>query len=576
PHYPPSGPRRWRSARHRNARATRRRSASTGPIASIRFGTRNRSLRCSALPPRAGLYYIPVVYARDMSRRAYGPLPPGPRAPASVNTVRLVQRPLQSLLGWRERYGDVFTVPLLVFGVGVYVCDPNAIRGMLTGEQSDLHAGEANAPLSSVLGERSVLVLDGREHLRQRKLLLPPFQGPAIQNFRTIIRDVAAAEVSNWREGERFVMRERMRALTFEVIVRAVFGVSERDRIERLRSALVSVLDMQAVLFLPDMLRHDLGRFSPWGQFQRRLQAADGLIYEEIALRRSEPDLEDRTDVLSLLLRARDEDDQPMADVELRDELMTMLLAGHETTATGLSFAFDLLLRNPRVLGRLRDEMVADDYTYLNAVVTEALRLRPVIDASARTLTKPRTIGGWDLPAGIRVYPAIAVVHLREDLYPQPHEFRPERFVDGEAEPYAWLPFGGGIRRCIGASLAQAEMAEVIRTVVSSVDLQPTRPDPEPVVMRGITLVPQHGTPVLVGGIGGKRPRSGAGEYPNRRPLSEIVKGYDRVARLYSTLEPLYLIFPPTRRKAVATLKLKAGDTVLEIGAGTGRNLPYL
>jgi len=483
---------------------------------------------------------------------------------------------LQSLLGWRERYGDVFTVPLLVFGVGVYVCDPNAIRGMLTGEQSDLHAGEANAPLSSVLGERSVLVLDGREHLRQRKLLLPPFQGPAIQNFRTIIRDVAAAEVSNWREGERFVMRERMRALTFEVIVRAVFGVSERDRIERLRSALVSVLDMQAVLFLPDMLRHDLGRFSPWGQFQRRLQAADGLIYEEIALRRSEPDLEDRTDVLSLLLRARDEDDQPMADVELRDELMTMLLAGHETTATGLSFAFDLLLRNPRVLGRLRDEMVADDDTYLNAVVTEALRLRPVIDASARTLTKPRTIGGWDLPAGIRVYPAIAVVHLREDLYPQPHEFRPERFVDGEAEPYAWLPFGGGIRRCIGASLAQAEMAEVIRTVVSSVDLQPTRPDPEPVVMRGITLVPQHGTPVLVGGIGGKRPRSGAGEYPNRRPLSEIVKGYDRVARLYSTLEPLYLIFPPTRRKAVATLKLKAGDTVLEIGAGTGRNLPYL
>ncbi len=292
------------------------------------------------------------------------------------------------------------------------------------------------------------------------------------------------------------------------------------DRIERLRSTLVSVLDMQAVLFLPDMLRHDLGRFSPWGQFQHRLQAADALIYEEIALRRSEPDLEDRTDVLSLLLRARDEDDQPMTDVELRDELMTMLLAGHETTATGLSFAFDLLLHNPRVLGRLRDELIAgDDDTYLDAVVTETLRLRPVIDASARTLAKPRTIGGWDLPAGIRVYPAIAVVHLREDLYPQPHEFRPERFIDGEAESYAWLPFGGGIRRCIGASLAQAEMAEVIRTVVSSVDLQPTRPDPESVVMRGITLVPQHGTPVLVGRIDGKQPRTVAGEYPNRRPL---------------------------------------------------------
>ncbi len=195
-----------------------------------------------------------------------------------------------------------------------------------------------------------------------------------------------------------------------------------------------------------------------------------------------------------------------------------------------------------------------------------------MIDANARTLTKPRTIGGWDLPAGIRVYPAIAVVHLREDLYPQPHEFRPDRFIDGEAESYAWLPFGGGIRRCIGASLAQAEMAEVIRTVVSSVDLQPTRPDPEPVVMRGITLVPQHGTPVIVGSAIGEDARP----YPQRRPLAEIVNSYDRVARLYSTLEPLYLIFPPARRRAVAALNVKAGGVVLEIGAGTGRNLPYL
>jgi cytochrome P450 len=412
--------------------------------------------------------------------------------------ARLVQHPIESLVGWRERYGDVYTVPLIVFGVGVYVCDPEAIRGMLTGDQSDLHAGEANEPLSPVLGEKSVLILDGREHMRQRRLLLPPFQGSAVHSFREVIREVADAEVESWRDGEQLVMRERMRALTFEVIVRAVFGVTGRERIERLRSALVSVLDMQMVFALPNAVRRDFGRLSPWGRFQRRLEAADALLYEEIERRRSATDLEERTDVLSLLLRARDEEGEPMSNLELRDELMTMLMAGHETTATGLAFAFDLLPRNPRVLARLRDELSDEDDAYLDAVVTETLRLRPVIDAAERTLTKPRTIGGWKLPPGIRVYPNITVVHLREDLYPQPYEFRPERFITEEAPAYAWLPFGGGIRRCIGAALAQAEMAEVIRTVVTRVDLEPTRPDPEPVVMRGITLVPRHGTPVRV------------------------------------------------------------------------------
>jgi cytochrome P450 len=414
--------------------------------------------------------------------------------------ARLVQHPLESLVGWRRRYGDLFTVALPIFGVGVYVCDPEAIRALLTGDQSDLHAGEANSPLAPVLGDKSVLILDGREHLRQRKLLLPPFQGSAMQDLRTVIREVAEAEVDGWKAGERFVMRERMRTLTFEVIARAVFGVRERDRIERLRSALLSVIDMQMIFVMPTALRRDLGRFSPWGQFRRRLRAADAPIYEEIARRRTQTDLEERTDVLSRLLCARDEEGHAMTDVELRDELMTMLLAGHETTATGLAFAFDFLLRDPRVLSRLREGLADEDDTYLDAVVTESLRLRPVIDANERTLTKPRTVAGWDLPAGIRVYPAIAVVQLREDLYPRPQEFRPERFIDEEAESYSWLPFGGGIRRCIGAALAQAEMAEVLRTVVSRVDLEPRRPEREPVVMRGVTMVPRHGTPVTVQG----------------------------------------------------------------------------
>jgi len=260
------------------------------------------------------------------------------------------------------------------------------------------------------------------------------------------------------------------------------------------------VIDTQSALMLPRFMRRDLGRFSPWGRLQRRLAAADFLLYEEIERRRGEPDLDERTDVLSLLLRSRDEDGRAMTDGELRDELMTMLLAGHETTATGLAYAFDLLPRNPGVLSKLRTSLSAGDDAYLNAVVTETLRLRPVIDASQRRLTKPRRLAGWDLPAGIRVYPAIAVVHLREDLYPRASDFRPERFIEGETPSYAWLPFGGGIRRCIGAALAQAEMAEVIRTVATRVEIEPTRPDPEPVVMRGVTLVPRYGTPVRVTG----------------------------------------------------------------------------
>ncbi len=427
-------------------------------------------------------------------------LPPGPRAPATLNTARLLRRPLESLLGWQRRYGDVFTIRYLIFGTGVYVADPEAIRELLTGDQSDLHAGEANAPLAPVLGANSVLVLDGRRHLRQRKLLLTPFQGSAVQAFREAIREVAEAEVAGWSVGAEFRIRDRMRALTFEVICRAVFGVRDRERIDRLRATLTPIMDAGgATFFLPAPLRRDLGPLSPWGRLQRRVRRTDELLYEEIARRRQEQDLEQRADVLSLLLRARDEDGRPMTDVELRDELMTMLAAGHETTATALAFAFDLLLRHPAVFSRLRDELAGgEDDAYLNAIVTESLRLRPVIDAAERTLTKPRVICGYELPAGIRVYPAIVLVHRREDLYPQADQFRPERFLDGGAESYAWLPFGGGIRRCIGAALAQAEMAEVIRVVLSRVELRTLRPEPEPVVMRGITLVPRYGTPVAV------------------------------------------------------------------------------
>jgi len=443
-----------------------------------------------------------------MTRPDRALLPPGPRAPAWVNHARLATRPIESLLGWHERYGDVVTVPLLIFGTGVYVADPDAIRDMFTGDQSQLHAGEANAPLAAVLGNKSVLVLDGAEHLRHRRMLLPPFQGGAVHGYRDVIRTVAEDEVDRWQVGERFAMRDRMRALTFEVIARVVFGVSDPARIAALHEALTAVLDATALLVLPAPLQRDLGRLSPWGRLQRLLRRADDLVYEEIARRRREPDLAERSDVLSLLLIARDEDDQPLSDTELRDELMTMLLAGHETTATALAFSFDLLLHNPAVLARLTDELSDESDAYLNAVVTESLRLRPIIDAAERTLMSPQTIAGHQLPAGIRVYPNITAVHLREDLYPQPTAFRPERFLDGRTQSYSWLPFGGGIRRCIGAALAQAEIAEVLRVLVARTRLRAVRPGLDPVVMRGITLVPRHGAQVEVLARGARTPRA--------------------------------------------------------------------
>ena len=444
-------------------------------------------------------------------------LPPGPRAPGIVNLLRFARRPLERLRAWRERYGDVVRVKLTGFGTGVYVADPDAIRELFTGEQSDLRAGEANSFMAPVLGAHSVLVLDGPEHMRQRKLLLPPFGGSRVAAFREVIREVAEREVAGWREGSTLVLRARMRALTFEVICRAVFGVTEPARVERLRELLGAVIDSSPIYMITPLARADLGPLSPGRRFARRLRAADEALYEEIRLRREQPDLDQRGDVLSLLLRARDEQGAAMSDGELRDELFTMLGAGHETTATALAFAFDLLLRHPAALARLREELErGEDDAYLDAVVKETLRLRPVIDAAERTLTQPRVVAGFELPAGVKVYPGIALVHMREDLYPRAHEFRPERFADAGAESYSWLPFGGGIRRCIGAALAQAEIAEVLRTIVPRVELRPLRERPDPVVLRGITLAPKHGVRVVVERA--PRPPASPSESPAHEP----------------------------------------------------------
>jgi cytochrome P450 len=248
------------------------------------------------------------------------------------------------------------------------------------------------------------------------------------------------------------------------------------------------------------MLQHDLGRWSPWGRFVRARAALDEFIYEEIELRRAEIAAggEDRDDVLSLLLGARHEDGSPMSDEELRDELITVIGAGHETTATGLAWAMERLLRTPRVLAALRDSVTAGEDDYLDATIRETLRARPVIVDVARKLTAPVRIGGYEVPAGQFLMAAIAAIHYREDLFPQPEEFRPERFLDGRPDTYAWIPFGGGVRRCIGASFAEFEMRVVLRAFVERADLRTASPEPEPIRVRNITLAPGKGCRVVL------------------------------------------------------------------------------
>jgi cytochrome P450 len=397
----------------------------------------------------------------------------------------------------RERYGDVFSSHFPFFGRVVYVADPALVKEVFAGDPRVFHAGEANATvLGDALGDNSLLTLDEGRHMSQRKLLLPPFHGAAVRRYVDVIADAAAREVDTWAVGRSFGLRPRMQAITLDVILRAVFGVRDGERMDLFRERIPRLGNLSSVLDWLPFMQRDLGGVTPAARFRKAIAAVDELIYAEIAERRAMGSAADRDDVLTLLLSARHDDGAPMSDVELRDELMTLLTAGHETTATGMSWAFERLLRTPPVMARLLDSL--DDDDYVDAVVKETLRVRPVIVDVARKLTRDTSIGGWQLPAGTMVLPAIAAVHMRPDLYPAPEEFRPERFLDEGAESYAWIPFGGGVRRCIGASFAQVEMRVVLREVLRRVRLRADSQRPERPQVRHVTVVPSRGCRVAV------------------------------------------------------------------------------
>ncbi len=423
-------------------------------------------------------------------------MPPGPRLPRIVQTAGFMLAGPRFLDSCRRRYGDAVTFSTVFDNRFVMVFEPSLVKEVFRGSNEQLHAGEANALLGPVLGERSVLLLDGAEHLRHRRLMLPPFHGRRMQAYEQEILDSADVEIDSWPVSEEFSMLHSMQSLTLRVIMRAVFGYHEGAEADALRTRLRSMIEPLArprglfVLMLLTGGRLSGGRAAA-GRFEENRRAVDEILFAEIARRRDEPDLAERDDVFSALLLAEDEDGQRLTDSEVRDELLTLLLAGHETTATGLAWTFDLLLHSPIVHRRALE----GDDAYLDAVVKESLRIRPVIPGIGRVVRgEPFHLNGYVIPPGVEINPSIRMIHRRGDLYPSPSLFRPERFLGADApDTYTWLPFGGGTRRCLGASFALMEMRTVLRRVLQRCALRPAGPDLDKVQFRGITLAPREG-----------------------------------------------------------------------------------
>jgi cytochrome P450 len=419
-------------------------------------------------------------------------LPPGPRLPGALQSLALITRPLPFLRRAQREHGDVFTVRAAPYGAMVYLADPALVRDVFTGQPETFHTGGVRTVLAPVLGHHSLLLLDEDEHLRERRLMLPPFHGDALPRYRELIDEITQADLDDWPVGRPFAVHPRMQAITLEVILRVVIGARDPERLPRLRDALRRVLALNpTLLLLGSSLKREPRWLPAWRRFLRLRDEAHALLDEEIRRRRAEPSGDD---VLSLLVAARDEDGDALSDAELRDELMTLLLAGHETTATGLAWAFERLVRHPGELERLRH----GDDARLDAVIRETLRVRPVVMEVGRDLTHELQIDGHQLPAGTRIMSSVALIQRDERHFPAPDEFRPDRFLNGDgAAAYTWIPFGGGRRRCIGASFAMLEMAVVLRAVLERFDLSAAQPEPERPRMRHVTFVPERGGEIV-------------------------------------------------------------------------------
>jgi cytochrome P450 len=435
-------------------------------------------------------------------------LPPGPRLPPVIQTIAWWNRTVPFLERCRERYGKRFTMRLLQTPPFVHHSEPEHLREIFTAPPEVLHPGEGARLLEPVVGSNSVILLDERAHLSQRKLMLPAFHGEKMQRLSGLMGEVAEREVASWPRNEPITLHPRLQALTLEIILRAVFGLDAGKRLDAMRERLTGILQFGA---RPASTLPLLQRGKGWREFLKGRDEADAMIYETIDERRKEkqagaggtaPGLanggghEERDDILAMLLEARHEDGSPMSPVELRDELMTLLVAGHETTASELAWAFERLTRTPDVLARLTEEIDSNgDDSYVTATVHETLRRRPVLpNAAPRLVMEPVEVGGWRYEPGVCLIADAYLLHHDPDVYPDPYAFRPERFLDEQPGTYTWIPFGGGRRRCLGASFAMLEMKIVLRAVLAENELAPAAPEDEGSRRRSITLSPRAGS----------------------------------------------------------------------------------
>jgi cytochrome P450 len=425
-------------------------------------------------------------------------LPPGPPLAPWLQTLAFILAGRRFLAACERRYGGAVWLRTLFDDGFVMVFDPALVKELFQGPHAQLNAGEANAMLGPLLGARSVLVLDGAEHLRHRKLMLPPFHGPRLRGYEDAVRAAADAEIDSWPVGGAFALHPSMQSLTLTVIIRAVFGYEpgpeEQELRRRLRGMLEPVTQPRGLIGLFVLPR--LGLDHSRERFMAARAAVDELLFAEIDRRRADPQLAERDDVFSALLIAEDEHGERLTAEEVRDELVTLLVAGHETSANGLAWTFDQLLRAPAALTQAR----TGDVAYLDAVIKEALRIRPVLPGVGRVVRgAPFRLGEWLIPEGVEIDVSIRTIHDLPGRFPRPRAFLPERFLGADApDTYTWIPFGGGTRRCLGASFAQMEMRVALARILERTDLSPASRRPDAAVFRAITLAPKRGVRVIM------------------------------------------------------------------------------